>query len=415
MNAYVVVLAGFGVVVLLTAWLPMILKELPLSLPIFCVALGALIFAFPDLPGIIPHPSEELAIVEHLSEFVVIISLMGAGLKIDRPFGWRRWRLTWRLLGISMPLTILGLAWLGQNLLGLSLAAAVLLAAALAPTDPVLASDVQVGPPGDEEEDEVRFTLTSEAGLNDGLAFPFVLLAIAFAQEGGLTSLAEWFAYAVVWKIAAGVGMGYLVGRALGWLTFHLPNRAKLSRTGAGFVALGITCVAYGLTEMVKGYGFLAVFVAALALRATEPEHDYHQKLHDFAEELERLMMMVLLVLLGGATTGGNLLAALTWQAAAFGLLALFVVRPLAGWIGLIGTDPPPGEKAAISFFGIRGIGSIYYLAYALQHAKFDNGHLLWSTAGFIILVSIVLHGITVTPTMRRLDYRRKLAITADG
>jgi NhaP-type Na+/H+ or K+/H+ antiporter len=415
MNAYVVVLAGFGVVVLLTAWLPMILKELPLSLPIFCVALGALIFAFPDLPGIIPHPSEELAIVEHLSEFVVIISLMGAGLKIDRPFGWRRWRLTWRLLGISMPLTILGLAWLGQNLLGLSLAAAVLLAAALAPTDPVLASDVQVGPPGDEEEDEVRFTLTSEAGLNDGLAFPFVLLAIAFAQEGGLTSLAEWFAYAVVWKFAAGVGMGYLVGRVLGWLTFHLPNRAKLSRTGAGFVALGITCVAYGLTEMVKGYGFLAVFVAALALRATEPEHDYHQKLHDFAEELERLMMMVLLVLLGGAMTGGNLLAALTWQAVAFGLLALFVVRPLAGWIGLIGTDPPFGEKAAISFFGIRGIGSIYYLAYALQHAKFDTGHLLWSTAGFIILVSIVLHGITVTPTMRRLDYRRKLATTAGG
>jgi sodium/hydrogen antiporter len=415
MNAYVVVLAGFGVVVLLTAWLPMILKELPLSLPIFCVALGALIFAFPDLPGIVPHPSEELAIVEHLSEFVVIISLMGAGLKIDRPFGWQRWRLTWRLLGISMPLTILGLAWLGQNLLGLSLAAAVLLAAALAPTDPVLASDVQVGPPGDKEEDEVRFTLTSEAGLNDGLAFPFVLLAIAFAQEGDLASLTEWFAYAVVWKIAAGVGMGYLVGRALGWLTFHLPNRAKLSRTGAGFVALGITCVAYGLTEMVKGYGFLAVFVAALALRATEPEHDYHQKLHDFAEELERLMMMVLLVLLGGAMTGGNLFAALTWQAAAFGLLALFVVRPIAGWIGLIGTDPPFGEKAAISFFGIRGIGSIYYLAYALQHAKFDTGHLLWSTAGFIILVSIVLHGITVTPTMRRLDYRRKLAVTPDG
>lgn len=410
MNAYIVVLAGFGVVVLLTAWLPMVLKELPLSLPIFCVGLGALIFAFPDLPGVVPHPNEALAIVERLSEFVVIISLMGAGLKIDRPFGWRRWRLTWRLLGIAMPLTILGLAWLGQQMLGLSLAAALLLAAALAPTDPVLASDVQVGPPMDREEDEVRFTLTSEAGLNDGLAFPFVLLAIALAHEVSPTSVAEWFAYAVVWKILAGVGMGYLVGRALGWLTFHLPNRAKLSRTGAGFVALGITCVAYGLTEMVRGYGFLAVFVAALALRATEPEHDYHQKLHDFAEELERLMMMVLLVLFGGAMTGGDLFDALTWQAAAFGLLALFVVRPLAGWIGLVGTDPPPGERAAISFFGIRGIGSIYYLAYAFGHATFDNVPLLWSTAGFIILVSIVLHGITVTPTMRRLDLRRKLA-----
>src|SRR3712207_412627 len=278
MSAYIVVLAGFGVVVLLTAWLPMVLKELPLSLPIFCVGLGALIFAFPQIPGVMPHPNEELAIVERLSEFVVIISLMGAGLTIDRPFGWRRWRLTWRLLGISMLLTIFGLAWLGMGLLGLSLAAAVLLAAALAPTDPVLASDVQVGPPGDSEEDEVRFTLTSEAGLNDGLAFPFVLLAIAFAQEGSLTNVAEWFAYAVLWKIAAGIGMGYVIGRALGWLTFHLPNRAKLSRTGAGFVALGITCTAYGLTEMVRGYGFLAVFVAALALRATEPEHDYHQK-----------------------------------------------------------------------------------------------------------------------------------------
>ncbi|HEV2565813.1 MAG TPA: cation:proton antiporter [Microvirga sp.] len=410
MNAYIVVLAGFGVVVLLTAWLPMVLKELPLSLPIFCVGLGALIFAFPDLPGVVPHPNEALAIVERLSEFVVIISLMGAGLKIDRPFGWRRWRLTWRLLGIAMPLTILGLAWLGQQMLGLSLAAALLLAAALAPTDPVLASDVQVGPPMDREEDEVRFTLTSEAGLNDGLAFPFVLLAIALAHEVSPTSVAEWFAYAVVWKILAGVGMGYLVGRALGWLTFHLPNRAKLSRTGAGFVALGITCVAYGLTEMVRGYGFLAVFVAALALRATEPEHDYHQKLHDFAEELERLMMMVLLVLFGGAMTGGDLFDALTWQAAVFGLLALFMVRPLAGWIGLVGTDPPPGERAAISFFGIRGIGSIYYLAYAFGHATFDNVPLLWSTAGFIILVSIVLHGITVTPTMRRLDLRRKLA-----
>jgi NhaP-type Na+/H+ or K+/H+ antiporter len=204
-----------------------------------------------------------------------------------------------------------------------------------------------------------------------------------------------------------------VIGRALGWLTFHLPNRAKLSRTGAGFVAVGITCVAYGLTEMVRGYGFLAVFVAALALRATEPEHEYHSKLHDFAEELERLLMMVLLVLLGGAMTGGNLFSTLTWQAAAFGLLALFVVRPLAGWIGLIGTDPPPGEKAAISFFGIRGLGSIYYLAYALNHAKFDDANLLWSTAGFIILVSIVLHGITVTPAMRRLDHRRRLAMRA--
>lgn len=413
MNAYIVVLTGFGFVVLLTAWLPMVLKELPLSLPIFCVGLGALIFAIPDLPGVIPHPMEELAIAERASELVVIISLMGAGLKIDRPFGWKRWRLTWRLLGISMPLTILALALLGFGFLGLSIAAAVLLAGALAPTDPVLASDVQVGPPGGGQEDEVRFTLTSEAGLNDGLAFPFIMLAIAFAHEVSLTSFGEWVAYGLLWKVGAGIVMGYVIGRFLGWLTFHLPNRAKLSRTGSGFVVLGITCLAYGVTEMVKGYGFLAVFVAAIALRATKREDKYHEKLHDFAEELERLLMMVLLVLLGGAMTGGQLFRALSWDVVVFGLLTLFVVRPLAGWIGLLGTHPPPGEKMAISFFGIRGLGSIYYLAYGLNHAQFDKADVLWSAAGFIILVSVVLHGITVTPVMRHLDHRRKLRARA--
>ena len=171
-----------------------------------------------------------------------------------------------------MPLTIALLAVLGHALLGLGAAAAMLLGASLAPTDPVLASDVQVGPPGEGLEDEVRFTLTSEAGLNDGLAFPFVNLAIALALAGqtGEPWLVKWLTVDVLWKLAAGLVAGWIVGRVLGWLTFRLPNRAKLSRTGDGFVALGITCLAYGLTEMVHGYGFLAVFVAALAPASAE-------------------------------------------------------------------------------------------------------------------------------------------------
>lgn len=408
MEPYVVVLAGFGIVVLLTAWLPMVLKELPLSLPILCVGLGAAVFAIPDLPGVVYHPQEQLPLVERLTEFVVIISLMGAGLKLDRPFAWRSWILTWRLLGIAMPLTIVALALLGQWLLGLGLATALLLGAALAPTDPVLASDIQVGPPGEGEEDEVRFALTSEAGLNDGLAFPFVHLAIAIAlaSQTGDPWVGEWLALDLVWKIVAGIGVGYGVGRVLGWLTFHLPNRAKLSRTGDGFVALGITCLAYGVTEMAHGYGFLAVFVAALALRSTERGSDYHQKLHDFAEELERLLMMVLLVLLGGAMTGGGLFRGLTWEAVAFALAAIFLIRPLSGWLGLLGTGRPAAERAVIGFFGIRGLGSIYYLAYALGHAPFEAPDLLWSTMGLTILISIVLHGVTVTPAMRWLDSR---------
>ena len=106
---------------------------------------------------------------------------MGAGLKLDRPVSWRGWESSWRLLGIAMPLTIAGIAFLGWTILGLGIGAALLLGAVLAPTDPVLASDIQVGPPQSGKEDEVRFALTSEAGLNDGAAFPFVYLAIAIA------------------------------------------------------------------------------------------------------------------------------------------------------------------------------------------------------------------------------------------
>ena len=181
MDTYVIVLGGFGALVLLTAWLPMVLRQLPLSLPIVCVGIGAALTTIPAVSDIAFHPREHIHLVERLSEFVVIVSLMGAGLKLDRAVGWRRWMITWRLLGIAMPLTILALAVLASVLLGLGAASAILLAAALAPTDPVLASDVQVGPPLQGKEDEMRFALTSEAGLNDGLAFPFVHLAIALA------------------------------------------------------------------------------------------------------------------------------------------------------------------------------------------------------------------------------------------
>ena len=185
MDSYVVVVALFGVVVLLTAWLPMVLKELPLSLPIACVALGALLFMVPGMPGPVPDPSEHLEVTKRLTELVVIVALMGAGLKLDRPLAWRSGILSWRLLAIAMPLTIGVLALAGHALLGLGFASALLLGAALAPTDPVLASDVQVGAPGHGKEDAVRFALTSEAGLNDGLAFPFVNLALAFALAAG--------------------------------------------------------------------------------------------------------------------------------------------------------------------------------------------------------------------------------------
>ena len=412
-DPYVFLLIGFGALILLTAWLPMVLSEAPLSLPIVCVALGAIIFA-PQI-NIAVLPAADLTMVERFTELVILISLMGAALKIDRKVGWQSWMMTWRLLAVAMPVTIFMLVSLGQVLLGLGVATALVLAAALAPTDPVLASDVQVGPPKSGEEDDARFALTSEAGLNDGLAFPFIMCAIALAQVGRIDEpwFLRWFAVDVMWRLAVGIGVGLLLGYILGWLVFRMPNRSKLSRTGDGFVALGITVSVYGIAEVVHGYGFVSVFVAGLALRAAERNHKYHQTLHDFSEQLERLLMMIALVLFGGAITSGGILNSLTWSSIAYALLAIFVVRPVAGWICLAGLACPPTERAVISFFGIRGLGSIYYLAYALQKPNFEKLDVVWSAAALTVLISIVLHGVTVTPMMRLIDRRQRRGIAA--
>ena len=402
-DPYILFLIAFGAIVLLVAWLPMTLRQLPLSLAIICVGIGLAVFSA-DLLPFDPDPRTYDTIAERLAELVVIVALMGSGLKIDRRLGWRRWGTTWRLLAITMPLSILGVALLGFYGAGFGLAMAVLFGAALAPTDPVLASDVQVGPPKTGEEGEVRFGLTSEAGLNDGLAFPFVNLAIVLSVAGAsdLGALAEWAAVDVVWKIAAGLGVGWAVGRLLAWLTFHLPH-AHLSRTGDGLVVLGLTFVSYGVAETVHGYGFLAVFVTALTLRSVQREHDFHVAMHDFAEQIERLLMMLVLVLFGGAIASG-LFDALTWTDAAVGLAVLFIVRPLAGWIGLLGARHPKRDRALLAFLGIRGIGSFYYLAYAINHGEFGSSERLWATIGFIVLCSILIHGATSTPLMRLID-----------
>lgn len=413
MDPHLPLLAGFGALVLLTAWLPMVLRELPLSLPVVCVGLGAALALGFGPPATLLHPLNYPAVTERMTEAVILVALMGAGLKLDRSLGLAAGALTWRLLVLAMPLTIVVLTGLGWAILGLGLPAALLLAAALAPTDPVLASDVQVGGPGQGQEDEVRFTLTAEAGLNDGLAFPFVHLAIglalaAQAAQADPAWLRDWLIDDVLWKLAAGLAIGAAIGRALGWLTFRLPKRAKLSRTGDGFVALGITAITYGVTELARGYGFLAVFVAALAFRSMERHHDYHEKLHDFIEQLERLLMMVLLVLLGAAVATGGLLRGVDAWVVAYAAIALLVVRPVLGWVSLSGRHEPPAERMMIAVFGIRGLGTAYYLAYALGHAPFEQPDRLWATAGLIVLVSILFHGTTVTPVIRRLDRRRE-------
>ncbi|NIJ25246.1 cation:proton antiporter [Sphingomonas japonica] len=400
-------MTGAGLLIALVAWLPLALKRLPLSLPIVCIGIGAAIFLLPQVT-LRPLPVRYPEITERFAEFVVIIALMGAGLKIDRVFGWHSWSITWRLLAITMPLGITAITLLGERALGLPFAAALLLAASLAPTDPVLAADVQVGPPKTGDEDEVRFGLTSEAGLNDGAAFPFVHLAIllAVALPAGESWVAEWLTYRVLWEVLGGIVGGWLIGRAFGWLTFHVPAESKLAQTGDGLIALSATFVSYGLIEIVHVYGFLAVFVTALTFRHTHREHQFQADMHAIAEQIERLAMMVLLILFGGALVSG-LLAPVTWMDAIFALVILLVVRPVTGWLALLGHPADRGEKLTLAFFGIRGVGSIYYLAYGINHMPIAQAERLWGIVGLVVLLSILLHGLTITPIMRSLDKHR--------
>ncbi len=410
--------AASGVAMFLAALLPRLLRKAPISLPMIFLATGIVLFSWLDwLPN--PDPMANGKVVEHVTEACVIISLMGAGLALDRPIGWRRWSTTWRLLGITMPLTMLGVGFLGGWLLGLSAGGAVLLAAVLAPTDPVLASEVQVGEPDEVEktEDETRFSLTSEAGLNDSLAFPFTYAAISVATVGLAPAgwLGGWLAVDVLWRLAAGVLVGLGIGWALRRLFFCAPyKRLRLADQGEGFVALASTFAAYGVAELIEGYGFLAVFVCASTIRAGESAHGYHKTLHSYIEQVERLFTVAILILLGGAIAGG-LFDGVTWKQVVVALVALLVIRPIAGWIGLVGGRTGRHERGVIAFFGVRGIGSIYYLAYALGHANFSEGRALWTMVGLVIALSVVIHGIGAGPAMHMLDKRRQAAARDSG
>lgn len=409
MDPYKLMLALAGLALIGATWLPHLLKRHPLTFPMVYVLLGALLYASPlQLPD--PDPFQYSLTTERLTELVVLVALVGAGLRIDTPFGWRAWSTTWRLLGLTMPLCILAGVWLGQHLLGLGLASAVLLGAVLAPTDPVLAADVQVGGPGEGKEDPVRFTLTSEAGLNDGLAFPFVWLAIAVslfvsgdAEPGWFT---RWLALDVVWRTGGGVLIGWLVGYGLMHVIFRTYRKTSLSRTSDGLAALAITLFVYGVAELCHTYGFLAVFVAAVVIRHHERSHEYHGTLNLFAEQCERLLTAMLLILLGGTVAIGVLgpLQPLDWV---FAIGFVLVVRPLAGYIALSRSSLTARDRWGVSLFGVRGIGSFYYLAFALNHGQFDDHPRLWAIVTLVVLVSILLHGMFATGMMERLDHWR--------
>lgn len=426
----------FGLSLLLAIVLPQLTQRIALSPPMVLVAVGMAVGLLPAADVVSLDPMDHRDVVTHVTEFTVIVSLMGVGLAIERTLdlrswrSWRTWSPVWRLLGVTMPLTILGVAFLGWWVAGLAPAVALLLGAVLAPTDPVLASDVQVGEPltediddrseddraGPDEDDDIRFSLTAEAGLNDGLAFPFVHLALLLIA-GGFTvaDVGTWIGWYVVGKIAIGTAVGVGVGWLLGRQAFHSrSDKLRLADHGEPLLALAALLAAYGATELLGGYGFLAVFACAMRVRASERGHSYQRAMHGVVERLERLMTLLVLLVLGMAMTRG-LLDHLDWRGIVVALALVLVVRPLAGYASLAvlardedregGLDP--GEMWAVAFFGVRGIGSLYYLAYAVSHEDVPREPWLWSTVAFTVIVSVLLHGVTATPAMSRLDTRR--------
>lgn len=407
---YDVGLIVIGLVFLGVGILPRVTAQRPISMPIFYVGFGAVIFGIPSgLPP--PDPLEQGQTAERLAELGVIIALMAVGLKIDRPPGLRWWASTWRLLVITMPLSIIGAALIGWWFVGFLVPTAVLLGAVVAPTDPVLASEVQVEEPGEggkgmgRPEDETRFALSSEAGLNDGLAFPFTNLAITTALVGVAPGswIGEWLLVDVIYRIIVGA----LIGIALGWILariiFAVMPDTPVARSVQGVEAIAGALFTYGATELASGYGFIAVFVAATMIRSYERSHDYNESLHEITELAEQILMALIMVFFGGAIVSG-LLAPLTIEAIVAAVAIVFVVRPAAGLIGLVGFGRDWTERGTIAFFGIRGIGTFYYLAHGLNEAAFADADLLWALAGTVILISIVVHGITATPVIGRLS-----------
>ena len=428
-----------GLSLLLAIVLPQVTQRIALSPPMVLVAVGMGVGLLPLADGVSLDPQDHRDLVTHLTEFTVLVSLMGVGLALERILdlrswrSWRTWSPVWRLLGLTMPLTILGVALIGWWVAGLAPAVALLLGAVLAPTDPVLASDVQVGEPltedidersederrdGDlpDEDDDIRFSLTAEAGLNDGLAFPFVHLALLLIAGGfTLADVGLWVGWYVVGKIAVGVAIGVGIGWLLGRQAFHArSDTLRLADHGEPLLALAALLTSYGAAELVGGYGFLAVFACAMRVRASERGHNYQRAMHGVIERLERLMTLLVLLVLGAAMTRG-LLDRLDWRGVVVALALVLLVRPLAGYVALTvrareedsagGLDR--GEMMTVAFFGVRGVGSLYYLAYAASHETLPDEPWLWSTVAFTVIVSVLLHGVSATPVMARLDARR--------
>ena len=409
-----------------------ILKRSPVTSAIIYLAVGLLVG--PTVLNLFHfNPLKESALLEVLTEVAVLISLFSAGVKMPVPFSFSRWRAPILLATVSMTLTVSMVAAFAYYVLGLPLGAGVLLGAILAPTDPVLATDVQIRHPGDR--DLLRFTLTSEAGMNDGSAFPFVMLGMGLL---GLHELGDfglnWVVVDVLWATVGGIAIGVLAGVALARLGWKLRREPLKHELMDDFLGLGLIGVVYGLSVLLHAWGFLAVFFAAVALRQTEmklakaaqdaidgckarenadsnacPDPEPSPLVSEgslvFKEHLERLSEVMLILLVGGTL----FLDSWSWSAVGLALFLFMVARPASVFVSLIGSRTPWRIRSLTAWFGVRGIGSLYYLMYAIQHGLPEAMALqLIQLTLIVVALSILIHGISVKPLMERFWRRKK-------
>jgi NhaP-type Na+/H+ or K+/H+ antiporter len=416
-----------GGLLLAMGFIPTTLKRLPVTSAIIYLAVG--IVVGPMVLNLFHfNPLKESALLETLTEAAVLISLFSAGVKMPVPVSFVHWRAPILLATVSMAVTVGLVAALAYYVLGLPLGAAVLLGAFVAPTDPVLATDVQIRHASDR--DRLRFTLTCEAGINDGSAFPYVMLGLGLL---GLHEIGEfglrWILVDVLWATSAGIGIGVLLGSGLGRLVWKLRRNWPGHKHLDDFLGLGLIGLAYGLSVYVDAWGFLAVFFAAVALRQTELKlsgdiPELQQRLHGgeakpgkaadrkparpvrtsegsliFGEHLERLSEVMLVLLIGGML----FLNSWSWQAVGFALFLFMVARPVSVLVGLFGTGTPWKVRGMVGWFGVRGIGSLYYIMFAIQHGLPEELALeLFQLTLIVVTLSILVHGTSVKPLMER-------------
>ena len=403
------------------------INRLPLSAAMLYLAVGVAVgpwgWGLLKLDAI-----KNTVLLERLTEVALLISLFTAGMKLELPLKDKRWRIPVQLATVSMLLTVAAVTVAGVWLLDLPLGAAVLLGGILAPTDPVLASDVQMANPSDR--DQLRFGLTGEGGLNDGTAFPFVMLGLGLLGVHELGELQwRWWTVDVLWAVAGGLGLGYAMGTGVGRAIIYLRTQRREALGSDEFIALGLIALTYGLALLTLTYGFLAVFAAGLALRridepaaiAKQPAKTQSAKLsledqratgshapahmmrqvERFNSQLESFAEVAIVLVVG------VLLATVTFRFDVlwFVPLLFLVIRPLSVVAGLLGTDVKPTQRRLIAWFGIRGIGSLYYLLFAINHGVQPAlAKELLSITLAVIVASVIAHGISVTPLMKRYE-----------